>query len=163
MTDPQEPVVFDALLPSDVGRCAELDALVFAGDEPWSATVFARELAGKDSYFVGARTDGTLIGYAGIACLGATGFSGTSFYEVRNIAVDPAHQGQGIGRRLLDELLKFAAGGAVFLEVRCDNEAAIALYRDFGFDLVGVRAGYYNGADALTMRREPRASTQQST
>ncbi|MDP7733440.1 ribosomal protein S18-alanine N-acetyltransferase [Mycobacterium paragordonae] len=163
MTDPQEPVVFGALLPSDVGRCAELDAVLFAGDEPWSAAVFERELANTDGYFVSARTAGALIGYGGIARLGSTGFSGVSFYEVRHIAVDPAHQGQGIGRRLLDELLKFAAGGAVFLEVRCDNEAAIALYRDFGFDQVGVRPGYYNGADALTMRREPRASTQLST
>jgi len=163
MTDTREPVVIGALMPSDVSRCAELDAKLFAGDEPWSAAVFERELANANGYFVSARTAETLIGYGGIARLGSTGFTGVSFYEVRNIGVDPAHQGHGIGRRLLDELLKFAAGGAVFLEVRCDNEAAIALYRDFGFDQVGIRPGYYNGADALTMRREPRDSTQQPT
>ena len=50
-----------------------------------------------------------------------------------------------------DELLKFADGGAVFLEVRTDNEAAIALYRSMGFDQIGRRPGYYNGADAYTM------------
>jgi ribosomal-protein-alanine N-acetyltransferase len=163
MTDPQEQVVFGALLPSDVGRCAELDAALFAGENPWSAAIFERELANTDGHFVSARVAGKLIGYGGIVRLGSTGFTGVSFYEVRNIGVDPAHQGHGIGRRLLDELLKFAAGGAVFLEVRCDNEAAIALYRDFGFDQVGIRPGYYNGADALTMRREPRDSTQQPT
>lgn len=160
MTDSSEQVVIGALLPSDVGRCAELDAVLFAGDEPWSAAVFARELANKDGYFVSARTAGTLIGYGGIARLGSTGFTGVSFYEVRNIGVDPAHQGHGVGRRLLDELLGFAAGGTVYLEVRYDNEAAIALYRDVGFDQVGLRPGYYNGVDALTMRREPPASTQ---
>jgi ribosomal-protein-alanine N-acetyltransferase len=163
MTEPVEPVVIGALLPADVGRCTELDAVLFAGDEPWSTAVFARELASTDSFFVSARTAGTLIGYGGIARLGSTGFTGVSFYEVRNIGVDPAHQGHGIGRRLLDELLKFAAGGAVYLEVRCDNEAAIALYRDMGFDQVGVRPGYYKGVDALTMRREPRAGVQKST
>ncbi|WP_205874106.1 ribosomal protein S18-alanine N-acetyltransferase [Mycobacterium camsae] len=155
MNAPLEPVVIGALLPADVGRCAELDAVLFAGDEPWSAPIFARELASTDSYFVSARSAGALIGYAGIARLGSTGFTGVSFYEVRNIGVDPAHQGRGVGRRLLDELLKFAAGGAVYLEVRYDNEPAIALYRDVGFDQVGLRPGYYNGVDALTMRREP--------
>ncbi|WP_156685780.1 ribosomal protein S18-alanine N-acetyltransferase [Mycobacterium sp. Marseille-P9652] len=153
MTTPPEPVLLGPLLPADVDRCAELDALLFAGDTPWSAAVFARELAGKDNHFVGARRAGTLIGYAGIARLGSTGFTGVAFYEVRNIGVDPAYQGHGVGRRLLNELLTFAAGGTVYLEVRCDNEAAIALYRSVGFDQVGLRPGYYNGTDAVTMRR----------
>lgn len=160
MTAQLEPVVIGALVPADVDRCAELDALLFAGDQPWSAAVFGRELASKDSHFVGARTAGKLIGYAGIARLGYTSFTGVFFYEVRNIGVDPAHQGQGVGRRLLDELLKFAAGGTVYLEVRCDNEAAIALYRSLGFQQVGLRPGYYNGADAFTMRRMPRTCTE---
>lgn len=160
MTEPLDSVVIGALLPADVGRCAELDAILFAGENPWSAAVFARELANKDGYFVSARRAGTLIGYGGIVRLGSTGFTGVSFYEVRNIGVDPAHQGHGVGRKLLNELLEFAAGGAVYLEVRYDNEAAIALYRDAGFDQVGVRPGYYNGVDALTMRREPRACRQ---
>ena len=56
---------------------------------------------------------------------------------------------------MLDELLSFADGGVVFLEVRTDNEAAIALYRSVGFDQVGLRRRYYraSGADAYTMRR----------
>lgn len=159
MIESREPVVIGALLPSDAGRCAELDAVLFAGENPWSAAIFAREMANPDGYFVSARTAGMLIGYGGIVRLGSTGLTGVSFYEVRNIGVDPAHQGHGIGRRLLDELLNFAAGGTVYLEVRYDNEAAIALYRDVGFDQVGLRPGYYNGVDALTMRREPRACT----
>ncbi|EUA52746.1 acetyltransferase family protein [Mycobacterium xenopi 3993] len=69
----------------------------------------------------------------------------------------PAYQGRGIGRRLLNELLRFAAGGTVYLEVRTDNAAAIALYRSAGFVNVGLRRRYYrvSGADAYTMRRDP--------
>jgi ribosomal-protein-alanine N-acetyltransferase len=69
--------------------------------------------------------------------------------------VDPAYQGRGIGRRLLSELLDFADGGVVFLEVRTDNESAIALYRSVGFEQIGLRQRYYriSGADAYTMRR----------
>ena len=155
MTAHLEPVAIGALMPADVDRCAHLDAQLFGGDDPWSAAVFERELASKHNYFLGARSTGTLIGYAGIARLGFTSFTGVFFYEVRNIGVDPAHQGRGIGRRLLDELLKFAAGGVVYLEVRSDNKAAIALYRSMGFDQIGLRPGYYNGVDAYTMRREP--------
>ena len=57
---------------------------------------------------------------------------------------------------MLAELLKFADGGAVYLEVRTDNEPAIALYRSTGFEQVGLRRRYYrvSGADAYTMRRE---------
>ena len=100
------------------------------------------------------RCDGhTLIGYGGISRLGRT----PPFeYEVHTIGVDPAYQGRGVGRRLLDELLNFAAGAVVHLEVRTDNAPAIALYRSVGFTQVGLRRRYYrvSGADAYTMRRE---------
>lgn len=93
------------------------------------------------------------MGYAGISRLGRT----PPFeYEVHTIGVDPLYQGRGIGRRLLDELLGFADGGVVYLEVRTDNDAAIALYRSAGFAQIGLRKRYYrvSGADAYTMRRE---------
>ena len=74
------------------------------------------------------------------------------------IGVDPEFQGLGIGRELLAALLEFAGGGAVFLEVRTDNAPAIALYESVGFVTMGVRKRYYrvSGADAYTMRRDPR-------
>jgi ribosomal-protein-alanine N-acetyltransferase len=55
----------------------------------------------------------------------------------------------------LDRLLDIADGGAVFLEVRTDNAAAIGLYESVGFAAVGLRKRYYrvSGADAYTMRR----------
>ncbi len=155
MTAPGEPVTLGALTPADAARCAELEALLFPGDDPWPAAAFNRELAAKHNHYVGARVAGTLVGYAGISRLGRT----PPFeYEVHPIGVDPAPQGRGLGRRLLDELLAFADGGAVYLEVRTDNEAAIALYRSTGFEQIGLRRRYYrvSGADAYTMRREAR-------
>lgn len=148
-----EPVTVGALTRADAQRCAELEAQLFDGDDPWPAAAFNRELASAHNHYVGARVGGTLVGYAGISRLGRTP---PYEHEVHTIGVDPAYQGQGIGRRLFDELLTFADGGVVYLEVRTDNEAAIALYRSVGFEQIGVRRSYYrvSGADAYTMRRE---------
>ncbi|MEO6793328.1 MAG: ribosomal protein S18-alanine N-acetyltransferase [Mycobacterium sp.] len=145
------PVTIGALTEADAVRCAELEAQLFGGDDPWPAEAFYRAIGARDSHYVGARVAGTLVGYAGIARLGRT----PPFeFEVHTIGVDTAHHGCGIGRRLLADLLDYAAGGAVYLEVRTDNTAAIALYRDVGFVETGVRKRYYrNGADAYTMRR----------
>jgi [ribosomal protein S18]-alanine N-acetyltransferase len=154
MTACSEPVTVGALTAADAQRCAELEAQLFDGDDPWPAVAFNRELASKHNHYVGARTAGTLVGYAGISRLGR---KPPFEYEVHTIGVDTAYQGRGIGRRLLDELLAFADGGAVYLEVRTDNEAAIALYRSTGFVQIGLRRHYYrvSGADAYTMRRDP--------
>jgi ribosomal-protein-alanine acetyltransferase len=146
-------VTVDGLTVADAARCAELEAILFPGDDPWPTAAFVRELAADHNHYVAARHDDTLVGYGGISRLGRT----PPFeYEIHTIGVDPAYQGRGIGRRMLDALLAIAADSVVHLEVRTDNEAAIALYRSVGFTEVGLRKRYYriSGADAYTMRRE---------
>lgn len=75
-----------------------------------------------------------------------------------NIAVHPQHQGQGLGRQLLEAALaEMEHAGAVtcLLEVRASNEAAQALYHSLGFCEAGQRRAYYPGPkgreDALIM------------
>jgi ribosomal-protein-alanine N-acetyltransferase len=146
-------VIIDGLTATDANRCAELEAQLFPGDDPWPTIAFVRELAADHNHYVAARAGDVLIGYGGISRLGRT----PPFeYEIHTIGVDPAYQGRGIGRRMLDELLNIAADSVVHLEVRTDNAPAIALYRSAGFTEVGLRKRYYriSGADAYTMRRE---------
>jgi ribosomal-protein-alanine N-acetyltransferase len=147
-------VAYGKLKPSDAKRCAELEAQLFDGDDPWPARAFEAELEAKHNHYVAARVDDRVVGYAGIARLGRRR---PYEYEIHTIGVDPAFQGQGIGREMLTRLLELASGGVVFLEVRTDNEAAIGLYESFGFVNVGLRKRYYraSGADAYTMRRDP--------
>lgn len=147
-------IEYGPLTRADAARCAELENQLFAGDDPWPARAFLAELAGGHTHYVAARIDGALVGYAGIARLGRTA---PYEYEIHTIGVDPAHQGRGIGRRMLADLLEFADGGVIFLEVRTDNQPAIALYESVGFVTVGLRKRYYraSGADAYTMRRDP--------
>ena len=146
-------VVYGGLTPADAARCAELETLLFDGDDPWPAAAFTRALAAPHARYVGARADDLLVGYAGIARLGRT----PPFeYEIHTIGVDPAYQGRGIGRRMMTDLLT-DADSVVYLEVRIDNPTAIALYTSLGFATVGLRKRYYraSGADAFTMRRDP--------
>ena len=156
-------VVYGKLKPSDAARCAELESQLFSGDDPWPERAFLAELKAKHIHYVAARTRvesptrpgvDKLVGYAGIARLGRTR---PYEYEIHTIGVDPAYQGQGIGRRLVSELIERATDSVVYLEVRTDNVAAIKLYESFGFVNVGLRRRYYraSGADAYTMRRDP--------
>jgi [ribosomal protein S18]-alanine N-acetyltransferase len=153
MTSGVEPITIDALKRADADRCAELEAQLFDGDDPWPADAFLNSLRAGHNHYVAAREARKLVGYGGIARLGRRA---PFEYEIHTIGVDPTYQGRGIGRALLDDLLAFADGGTVFLEVRTDNATAIALYEKNGFVKMGVRKRYYrvSGADAYTMRRE---------
>ena len=141
-------VLIEPMVPADALRCAELERVLFAGDDPWSPEAFLDALA-AGHYYLSARDGDSLIGYAGLAKVGAEA-------EIHTIAVDPAHHRRGIGRALLRAVLDHAADATVFLDVRTDNESAIKLYRSEGFEVVGTRRRYYrpSGADAFTMRRQ---------
>jgi [ribosomal protein S18]-alanine N-acetyltransferase len=138
-------------------RAGDIDALVplartlFAGDPPWTAEQFASELAGvpETRWYVVAEADGQLAGYAGLMVVGETA-------DVQALAVAASAQRQGIGRMLLGAVIDQARrSGAreLFLEVRADNEAALALYVRAGFEQISRRPGYYDAGrtDALVL------------
>ncbi len=67
-----------------------------------------------------------------------------------NIAVDPAFQRRGLGRELLEHLIRELETRDVFtlwLEVRASNVAAIALYESLGFNEATIRRNYYPTAE----------------
>lgn len=154
-------VTVDELRREDLARCAELEGVLFSGDDPWNERMLAAELDAGNHY-VAARTerDG-LVGYAGMSLMGRKPHAEA---EVHTIGVDPAVQGDGVGTALLYALLERADAEAapVYLEVRTDNVPAIALYQAHGFEQVGLRRKYYreSGADAYTMARPAKRSAR---
>ncbi len=138
---------------ADLRRCAELEGILFAGEDPWGESAFASELDWGHHY-LGAYADELLVGYAGLSLAGVPGDMEAS---VHTIGVDPVWQGRGVGKALLRALLARADehGAQVFLEVRTDNAGAIGLYESHGFATIGLRRRYYqpSGADAFTMAR----------
>ena len=125
------------------------------GDEAWSETMFWSELAESASrHYLVAESDGAVIAYAGLCA-----YPPEESY-VQTIAVGLLHQGQGLGTQLLTRLVDESQRRGckrLDLEVRADNDRAIALYEHHGFRRIGVRRHYYqpSGVDAVVMRREP--------
>lgn len=134
---------------ADIPALVELEEILFPGDSPWTQQMFDSELAAGHHYVVHRDAEGLIDGYAGLALLGE------DEAEVHTIGVRPDAQGRGLGRMLLRRLIALTADRRLLLEVRTDNERAIALYVSEGFVRLGIRRRYYqpSGADAYTMAR----------
>lgn len=140
----------------DIPQLAALERELF-GDQAWSEATWWSELAGRPrrDYLVDTDPAGpvdadAILGYAGLDVSGEVA-------DVMTVAVAPAAQGHGLGRRLLDQLVARArAQGAqwLMLEVRADNLAARSLYEKRGFSVLQVRPRYYQpgDVDAMVMR-----------
>jgi len=117
---------------------------------PWPTSAYTTELTtNRLARYVGARIDGTLVGFGGIWLM-------VDEAHITTMAVLPAHRRSGVATALLLELLQEARrGGArvATLDVRVSNAGAQRLYRAFGFVEVGRRIRYYddNDEDALVM------------
>lgn len=77
--------------------------------------------------------------------------------NINNIVIRPEFRRRGYGAELLGALLKAAkerGASVAFLEVSVENIAAQALYANFGFEVIGERANYYNGVAAKNMKKQ---------
>jgi len=137
----------------DIDPVMRLEAELFP-DESWTETMFWSELAQRETrHYVVAVDDDEVVGYAGLCA-----YAPHEAY-VQTIGVTKARQREGIGTRLLFDLIAEADRRGcprLDLEVRADNDTAIAMYEHHGFHRIGVRRGYYqpSGTDAVVMRRE---------
>jgi ribosomal-protein-alanine N-acetyltransferase len=142
------PVVVGPMETDDVAAVHEIERLSFR--TPWPAYAFEQELQGNRlARYLVARAGDRVVGFAGIWLM-------VDDAHVTTFGVHPDWRRQGIGRQLLLNLAELSAAiGArrMTLEVRVSNEAAQALYRSFGFEVVGRRPRYYtdDGEDALIM------------
>jgi ribosomal-protein-alanine N-acetyltransferase len=135
----------------DISAAMPIESALFGGTA-WSAAQFWGELAQSNRVYRVAEDDDGLLGYAGLLSVPPTA-------DVQTIAVSPRAQRRGVGRALLVELLDAARRDGcteVLLEVRANNESALALYETEGFSIIARRTNYYGpGEDALVMRRRP--------
>lgn len=149
------PMIVDITAVSrDLAVCsiAQLEGELF-GLGAWNANMVREELdAPARTYLldVFGETEQTVVrGYAGFWYDGEDA-------ELMTIGVGKAYQRQGIAAALLQALVdeaKRQGASRMLLEVRVDNDPALALYHRFGFERIGLRKRYYQpeGIDAYTM------------
>ena len=130
---------------------AELEKLCFS--LPWSKEMFADELKSNIAHYLVALDDKkNVVGYVGMWKILDEG-------HITNVAVSPNYQRQGIGDKLICELINNAQRLELVmltLEVRKSNMAAQNLYSKYDFKEVGIRKKYYfdTNEDALIMTLE---------
>jgi len=136
-----------AVGPAHADALAAIHAAAFRGQEVWSASVFAGQLALPGTFALLDPVGGMVL--ARVIAEEA---------EILTLAVVPAARRGGVaGRLLAGAMRRAAAAGAtkMFLEVATTNLPARAVYDRAGFVRVGRRARYYaGGGDALVLRAE---------
>jgi L-amino acid N-acyltransferase len=95
------------------------------------------EAHGKRSKLIVSTDESGVIGWARLFPWKQRGFD-----VVEDLVyVDPVHQGRGIGRALLTELIKEARGlgyRTIVATIATDNRAGLALHSRHGFEVVGT-------------------------
>jgi [ribosomal protein S18]-alanine N-acetyltransferase len=112
----------------------------FSFKTPWTRDAFMMELTNnKCSLYRVLIYNNKVVAYGGMWVLLDEG-------HITNIAVHPEYRGNGLGDKIVEDLIHAAKGKGVTsmtLEVRVSNISAINLYRKHGFADVAIRKGYY--------------------
>ncbi|MDC2963828.1 ribosomal protein S18-alanine N-acetyltransferase [Gammaproteobacteria bacterium] len=119
---------------------------------PWTEGIFKSCLCNGDECWI--ILDKKILGHAVLS------FAAREAHLL-NLCIHPDHQNQGLGKQILDHVLRIAkkkGALSIFLEVRVSNAAAVYLYENAGFNEIGRRAGYYpdevNREDAIVLGKE---------
>lgn len=121
----------------DLARVLEIDRASFEPQWVKDEAVLGPAITGEVPFFVVAELDGVVAGY----CFATAHFQGRLVHLVR-IAVDPAWRGQGVGVRLMNEVVGFArvqGADSLTLNTQLENQTAQRIYEWFGFRRTGER------------------------
>lgn len=143
--------VYRLARPDDISALVALEKTCFE-DDRISRRSFRRFLEAPRDRLLVAEQGSQLQGYVLVLMHKATRLA-----RIYSIAVAPGARGQGLGEKLIKkaETVAADAGRIVMrLEVRTDNEGAIALYRRLGYRQFGTLKDYYaDHGDALRFER----------
>jgi len=135
----------------DLDDVLSLECAAFVADR-LSRRALRRFLKASHRPVLVARIGGKLAGYV-LVSLSARSRAA----RIYSLAVDADLARRGVGRELLRAAERYALAhgrAAMRLEVRYDNDIALALYRGLGYDDFGRYPGYYaDGAEALRLEK----------
>jgi ribosomal-protein-alanine N-acetyltransferase len=137
-----DPVDFDAIV--------TLEGESFSN--PWTPAALAELLAAPVTrLYVARASDREVVAFCACWLIDTE-------LHINTLAVKLTRRRQGIGRRLLRQILEDTAAARATLEVRRSNVAALKLYEGLGFVTTAVRPRYYShpDEDALILWLNPR-------
>lgn len=143
-------MILREMLVDDLEQVMDIENDLFA--VPWTKEGYFTFLTREDAMFLVVEEKGRILGYCGLLMVLDEG-------DVTNVAVRRDRQREGIGRFLMNSLLRLAAERGVttvHLEVRESNKTALRLYERMGFVQDGIRRNYYTEPveDAVLMTRK---------
>jgi ribosomal-protein-alanine N-acetyltransferase len=120
--------------------------------DPWNYDAFKSDLANEMSWPIVGLLNELIVGYSVLYIVAGE-------LQIGNFAVAQSRRRQGIGRKMMDEIIRIAQErhcDSIYLEVRESNRPAQELYASFGFVNVGRRIGYYRKPreNAILMAKE---------
>jgi ribosomal-protein-alanine N-acetyltransferase len=133
---------------SDLDAIMLLERSGFPATEQWSARSWCGELLGEGRTILIARTDHPV----GVISINTVG----ELADLHRLVVDSRSRRRGIGTDLVRaglEVVRQLGVREVILDVAFDNEPAIALYQQLGFEQLRARQDYYGpGQHALILK-----------
>jgi [ribosomal protein S18]-alanine N-acetyltransferase len=132
----------------DLAEVLQIEQNSFA--KPWPYEAFYHEVMNNPYAFYSViEVGGKVVGYCGLWVVHGSA-------TITNIAIIPTYRRKGLGQSLLSHAINVAKkndADSLSLEVRVSNYVAKGLYKKLGFQVGGIRKGYYsdNNEDALVM------------
>lgn len=138
MPEKLQHIEIRSMMEKDLPEVARIEKEIFS--LPWSQQGFADSISQENTCYLVAVLNEKVAGYCGFLQV-------LDEADITNVAVDAAIRKNGIGEKMLRELMRQGEKRGVkafTLEVRESNLAALALYRKLGFQSAGIRKNFYD-------------------
>ena len=130
---------------SDTKRCFEIETTAYEGDEAATEAKIAKRIATYPEGFLIAEVEGRVVGFINSGCAYEVEMSDEAFKELKghdpaapnvvilSVVVDPAEQGKGHSRALMDEFLgQMRRMGKERMHLMCKDHH-VSLYEMFEY------------------------------
>ncbi|MFP3220001.1 MAG: ribosomal protein S18-alanine N-acetyltransferase [Candidatus Marsarchaeota archaeon] len=150
------PVAFRSCRPEDLDEVIKINEICLPENYPRS--FFVEHLVNFPKAFIVAETEGKIVGYVMTRVEKGFSFFGMKWVtkaHIISLAVLPQYRRRGIGTALMRKAHEGAreyGATEIYLEVRVNNQEAIALYKKLSYEIKDVNTNYYSdGEDAYIM------------
>lgn len=144
---PSTPM-FRPALPADAQRCFDIESSAYEGDEAATLEKIRTRIAQYPQGFQVMELDGRIAGFINSGCAHEVMMSDEAFKElvghdpaapnvvIMSVVLDPAHQGQGHARRMMQAFVRdMAQRGKASIHLMC-KDRHVGMYERMGYRYV---------------------------